>query len=134
MTSNNMSEYGNFVSLKFLSDTYTADEITDFIGVSCNESWKRGDIRKNRKVEEKTNGCIIASRLGKDADLRLQIQDILDRVAGHEIEIERLSAKCEILFSCAVYANEVPPLYFDQEIIKSIARLGAAFDIDLYII
>jgi hypothetical protein len=43
------------------------------------------------------------------------------------------SSAGEVTFSCVVYADAVPALYFEPQWIADIAKLGAALDIDLYL-
>jgi hypothetical protein len=49
-------------------------------------------------------------------------------------QVHALASNDTVEFSCAVYATRAPALYFDAGMLVLPARLGAAFDIDLYIV
>jgi len=134
MTSNKDMEDENHIRLRILSKQYTPDQLESLIGVKSDRSWLAGELRKNTTIKEKMNGWLIESRLDKCEEIEKHINELFDRVAGHEVEIKKLSSDNKIELLCAVYSAEVPSLYFDKDIVSKISALGANFDIDLYLL
>lgn len=133
MTSDDL-EAENHVALKIRSELLSPSDMEDLIGLKADKSWKTGDFRGKSKIQEKMNGLLIGSRLGKSEDLENHILDLLSRITGHEAAIKKLSSANKVELSCAIYAGQVPALYFEKEVINKIAEIGASFDIDLYLV
>ena len=123
----------SFVRLKLMSSELTSRELDIYVGLQCDYSWGKGDLRKNTIIKEKNNGWVIESNLDHSDDINDHLNNILERVAGLANKISSLSQRVKILVSCAIYADDVPSLYFDKDTVKKIAALGADFDIDLYL-
>jgi hypothetical protein len=62
------------------------------------------------------------------------VQELLQKVLPYAVNIKSLSSTCSIEFSCVIYTHTVPALFLEKDIVDGIAQLGAAIDIDLYII
>ena len=124
------------VRLKILSPTRLPEEINSLLGVQCDKSWRTGDFRANTKIQEKTYGWILNSGMGESESLEAQVEALLKRLRPCAKEIEALSREHEttVEFSCVVYSAETPALHFDRSVVQEVSRLGAALDIDLYIL
>ena len=122
----------NYVRLKVLSVTLSAEEITTQLGIACDRSWKIGDMRGNTIIKEKNNGWIINSSLSKEAPLSAHIMNLLERLDHVADRIQDISMQADVEFSCVVYSEEIPELYFDKVTILKICALGGSLDIDLY--
>ena len=124
----------SYVRLKILSDHINAEQITNTVGIDCDRSWSKGELRPKTQIKEKQNGWVLNSGLDKSDSLEEQIKSLLSRVNGISNKIKELSEDSIIEVSCAIYTSESPPLYFDKELVKRIEALGANLDIDLYLL
>ncbi len=122
-----------FAQLKITSNELTPTEIESQLGIPCDRSWLKGDSRPNTIIKEKNNGWVIESMLDRSEEIPKHIINILDRVQEITSRIVSLSPRAAVLLSCAVYSDETPALYFDNDVVKKISSIGADFDIDLYI-
>ncbi len=123
-----------FVQLKILSNLLLPKEIDSYVGVISDQSWKAGDYRKNTRITEKSNGWVLNSGLGKQERLISHINKLLERIYPYREKLKFLSQNNTIEFSCVVYSEEVPPLYFEKDIIEQLSMIGATLDIDLYVL
>ncbi|MGF1788859.1 DUF4279 domain-containing protein [Photobacterium swingsii] len=121
-----------FVRLKILTSEHTSTELSDLIGMSSDRSWSKGDLRYKTKITEKKHGWLIESRMHETQDVENQINEIFSRIDKSFDKISSLPDDMEVLLSVVIYANEIPALYFNKEIIKKVADIRANFDIDLY--
>lgn len=126
------SKIENHVFLKILSKCLSPEDMGNIIGLKVDKSWRIGDFRGKTKIQERMNGVVIGSRLDKSEELENHILDLFNRISGHEKSIKALSSDNSVELSCAVYAEVVPALYFEKEVIRKISEIGASFDIDLY--
>ncbi len=127
-------EYKTLVRLKILSTTLSPEQITYELGVACEQSWKIGDNRASSIIKETTNGWVLGSGFSQSTPLEEQLEPFLNRLTTYSAKIRRLSVHNIVELSCIVYAVAPPALYFNKNVISSIAKLGANFDIDLYIL
>ncbi len=121
------------VRLKITSVHITPEEITEKLGISCDNSWRLGDKRKKTIIEEKENGWVLDSGLSRSASLENHIDVLLKRLSPHAVTIRLLSQKSKVELSCVCYAATPPALNFSSGIIKRLDELGASLDIDLYL-
>lgn len=123
-----------FVSLSVTSSQMSSAEIGASIGEQCDRCWAAGDVREKTIIKEKKNGWSIVCHSESVDDIQLPINDLFSRIHGDEGKIAALTSCCEILVRCAVYSNDVPPLYLDNNTLHKLAGIKASFDIDLYFI
>ncbi|WP_347988114.1 DUF4279 domain-containing protein [Methylomonas sp. AM2-LC] len=122
-----------FVRLKI---TLGDDNVSDFEELHKfhpDRIWSKGDTRPNTKLIEKKAGCILNSGLEKEASLDQHIEALLLRTKSIADVIKKLSARHTVEVLCSIYADDIPSLYFEKNIVEGISILGANFDIDLYI-
>lgn len=122
------------VRLMIVSESRTPQGLTDFIGLSCDKSWCAGETRPGTTIVEKNHGWIVESQMPRSATLSDQVARLLARLSPHRERIRRISDDEEVLFSCVVYSERRPPLVFRKEDVRGIADLGAALDVDIYIL
>ncbi len=122
-----------FAQLKITSNELTPKEIESQLGIPCDRSWLKGDLRLNTLIKEKSNGWVIESKLDRSEEIQEHISNILDRLQEITSRIVSLSPRATVLLSCAIYSDETPSLYFDKNMVKKISSIEADFDIDLYI-
>lgn len=124
----------NHVTLKILSNKYNADEISAIVGIECDGSWNKGDLRKHTIIKEKKNGWVLQSRQDSQSPLEQHISSLLSRAKPVADKIKKFSEDSTVELSCAIYDTAAPALYFEKEVMRAIENLGASLDIDLYIL
>jgi hypothetical protein len=124
----------NLARLKITSLVRTPETISEFVGITCDRSWRVGDRRARSSIEEKNHGWILNSSLENTAPLEAHIQKLIERVSGSKEKIHQISQEDNVEFSCVVYASRPPALNFDARFVTRLAELGASLDIDLCII
>ena len=122
-----------YVRIKILSSEYTPNKITEIVGLEADRVWNAGDLRPNTIIREPMHGWVLNSHAAENASLMEHVSELLAKLEPAAIKIKTLSEKCDIEFSCIIYDDSVPSLFFDKAIISQICALGAALDIDLYI-
>ncbi len=120
------------VRIKILSVLRPPEEITQRLGLSCDKSWRTGDLRANTIIVENSNGWILNSGLPKTAALEVHVKKLLDRLAPSAGEIQKLSRDDTVEFSCVLYCETSPALNFDKMVIRKICEMGASLDVDVY--
>jgi hypothetical protein len=123
-----------FVRLKITLKDDSSSEREELCSLFPDRVWSKGDIRPNTKIIEKNAGCIFNSGLEKEAPLVQHIEALLIRTKPIIQVIKRLSEQNTVEIWCAIYTKSSPPLFFDNNIVEGIAKLGANFDIDLYLL
>jgi hypothetical protein len=123
-----------YVRLKITSENRSPDEVSRLVGLACDRAWCVGDLRPHTKIAERTNGWVIELSSTGRSSLQTRARELLQRVLPYAANIKSLAATSLIEFSCVVYTPQVPPLYLEKDIIDGVAQLGAALDIDLYIL
>jgi len=122
------------VRLFVTSPMLAAEDITKRIGLAPDVSWKTGDKHPKVKVHHKNNGWCVQSEFDDKTTLESKVGLLLARITPFTRAIFEISAETEVLFSCVVYTDHRPTLFFDKRTMVSITALGASFDIDLYIL
>ena len=55
--------------LKILSDNKSAEDLNEYLGIGCDKSWRKGDLREHTTIKERKNGWILKSKLEKGENL-----------------------------------------------------------------
>jgi Domain of unknown function (DUF4279) len=122
------------VRLKIVSHTLSPEEISSRLGQEPDRAWRKGtDDRKVSRNMSKCHGWIMNSGTGRDVSIEDQIERLLAKLKPLSNEIRQMSATETVDFSCVVYAQTEPPLYFENKTLSVIAALGANLDVDLYL-
>ena len=122
-----------FVTLTIVSLKHSPEEIDAFVGVKCDNSWRIGDYRAKTIIKEKDNGWVVNSGLDKNASIDNHFEELLRKLSPLSEMIKLLSEENYVEVSCAVYADEIPSLHFEKDVIHRICKLGANLDVDLYL-
>jgi hypothetical protein len=122
------------VRIKILSNELSPEEISRKLRQQPDRSWNKGtaDPKVSRNMS-KFNAWILNSGLPKDARIEDQVAALLEKVRPVGKEILEISANETVDFSCVVYSDAEPPIYFDNKTLGAIASLGANLDVDLYL-
>jgi uncharacterized protein DUF4279 len=121
--------------LRIFSDRLLPEEITARVGLEPDMAVAKGTYHGGKTIAAKRTEWQIESGLDRAEPLDRHVLLLLQKLAPLAEAIRSLSASsaCEVTFSCVVYADAVPALYFEPQWIADIAKLGAALDIDLYL-
>src|ERR1700674_5829446 len=125
------------VKLTIISDSLTASEIDEYIGIKCNESQKRGELNRlgTKRYDHhvwffKTRYNVLPDEYIGDKIDR-QVDQLLSKVKGKADRIRELSRDNSVIFGLYFFAESVPPLGLSKGQIEAIAGLGADLDIDV---
>jgi hypothetical protein len=128
-----MMRMETYVRLKVRSRNLSPDQISSAIGMPYDKAWKTGDGRDKTIIVEKDNGWIVHSGLPEHDDLEMHMDALLKRLAPFKQRIAAISAEGDVVeFSCVIYSQTAPALWFSKETISAIALMGASLDVDLY--
>lgn len=121
--------------LRVTSDNLLPDEITKIVGIRPDKSVAKGMYHGGKTLPAKRTEWQIESGLDRSASLAQHVPVLLQKLGPMAESIKSLatSSNCDITFSCVVYSDKSPPLYFEPKWVSDIAKLGAALDIDLYV-
>jgi hypothetical protein len=132
---NRGNELSNKISVRLIVSGYecSASEVTRALGVEPTRSWNQGDQVVGTKKHYGESGWRLDSSLSSDASIDQQLRELLNSISERIEFVRSLPGSIEVDFSCVIYAREyVPEIFFSADIIRRIADIGAAIDIDLY--
>ena len=112
------------------------DEVTGLVGITPSRAWRIGDPQRPPiPGVHKNSGWILKSDLPLSAYLDDHVMWVLERLRPSWSEFARLGAQYEAIISCVVksYGGDRPPITFEPEVVKRVAELNAALDVDLYV-
>ncbi len=132
-----MTPYVN-VFLNILSDTKSPEEISDFLGITCDELKRKGEpipLTNPQKLYEihkwRINSNLDESHLDVIDHIKDLLHKIPDTITG---KIKELSKDHEVYLTIGSVSHESHPyLFFEADMIQKIADMGAILDLDLYI-
>jgi hypothetical protein len=124
------------VWLKFETVKFSAEEISEQIGILPNSSHKIGDLRGATGKQWETNGWILKEHLEAQWESHYEaIQDAVDRllrkVDAASERIRRLSAECKGQFLVGTVSRGVPGLHLNNNLLCRLANLGVDVEIDI---
>lgn len=125
------------LSLRFIGENFDIQEITNMLNVYPSETWNKGDfIRKSQKKRQYT-AWIYSTDVIETLDINKLITNFKDLFYPKDNIIIALKEKFNLDISIdfvVIIENEEPPaIYFLQDFIEFAAKIGATFDIDIYI-
>jgi hypothetical protein len=103
--------------------------ISESLGFSAHKQWHIGEDR----IHIKEHGWVLESGMPRTSSLEEQCEALLARIAARRVQVRELSRAATVTFSCVIYCEREPALWFAPRVVSEIAELGAAFDIDLYV-
>ncbi len=127
-------EFG--AKLGIFSDIIPPDKISEIVGIKPDKSYLKGERRGKTKIQQKENGWIIYSKVGRNAPLQDHINNLIERIENHTDQIANIAKNqdVEVELGCTVWSDDRPPLYFTKEQISILNKICAGIDIDLYMI
>lgn len=123
-----------YAYLRILGFECRPDEISAHLGVEPSRSWVKGEIVPPRRRPSDESGWELRSPLDEPYDLEDHALWLLDRLPSR-IDLSGLTAWWTVTLSFAVYLRgRTPAGFFENGTLARIAALGAALDIDLYVL
>lgn len=124
-------------SLRIMGEDFDIQEVTEMLDISPSETWRKGDFVRNTKrlrtytawiynteVLETLNICALTEQIN------LIFSPKVDKIAFLKKEYD---LDISIDFIVVVENDDPPSIYFESDFIKFASKIGAQFDIDMYI-
>jgi hypothetical protein len=123
------------------SDSATAEELSNIIGLECDTSRRKGEElagRPGRKSRAHLWRLDNRREISDSPDDMLEqiaasLREILGRMSGHERGFASAAAMGDAGLLVGILAGSAPPIIFDAAILKAIAALGVDLEIDLIV-
>jgi len=129
--------YTVHVSLFIQSKTLSPDQISQVVGVPCNNSWRRGDRRPRtgKPYEDNMWGLDLDVETESEEATNRALQDciheVLQRARPQASRFRALAKDHTVGFHVGVVSEHMPALVFEHNVVEAISELGAGFDIDV---
>lgn len=120
-----------------MGEDFDIQEVTEMLDISPSETWRKGDFVRNTKrlrtytawiynteVLETLNICALTEQIN------LIFSPKVDKIAFLKKEYD---LDISIDFIVVVENDDPPSIYFESDFIKFASKIGAQFDIDMYI-
>lgn len=108
-------------------------EISALVEVTPTESWRKGDINPRTQYERKFSRWSLHSRLEKTSKLEAHIADVIEQLEIKKRQFVTLSSKYGAQLQLVAYFNtSYPGLYFNRELVESLAEFALNIDFDFY--
>lgn len=130
---------GNKVSLIVVSETSTLEElITTLQGIEPTSTWMKGGVRRQTShgnVIWENSGFEIEPFPKTSGEVEDKIQAIVDILEPHTHQLAELATKAdhiELSIAYFGYTAQMWGIHLEPEVVRQLAELGVAIDIDLY--
>jgi hypothetical protein len=119
--------------LTIYSETYSAQELADSLGVSPDESWNKGEPRRRGKVYQST-AISFQSHLPRDASPDEHLADLLTRIEPlHDRVMRQTEDGCSARLKVAFFADtDNPTLTFSTDVLRRVVDYGLCLELDIY--
>jgi len=117
-------------------DDLDPDTVTAVTQLTPSDTWRKGDpFGRAGVMRHERSGWSMKSSLPLDRELEDHIRNVLDGLRPRWSSVVPLTEIYATEIECVVksYGGDRPALHIDAEVLKSIADLNAALDIDLYV-
>lgn len=108
---------------------------TDLAQVAGARTWNVGDQRPgSSKLLFEEPGWSLRSTSGSTDSLARQLDDLVERLAGHWESVVATAQEAEVELSVAIYcgAGRKPEVGLRRDQIRMLAELGCSLDVDVY--
>jgi hypothetical protein len=126
------------VYFSLFGDEFPINKVTERLGITPTETYKRGDLIPNRSFAHyrKETSWDLGTVYTVSLDVNDQLQQILDKLQDkssiiNEIK-ENYSIECKFFIVIRIEKGNTPALYLKKDIIKFASSIEAEFDVDLY--
>lgn len=119
-----------------LKGDFDPDTVTQVVNIIPTKVHRKGEQHSQFKIKHprsKSSWCVY-SDVGEDQDLETHVDNVLKKLEGSWQSLVSMSAQHEAWLNCVVhsYGGDNPSIGLDREVLKKLAELNAAFDVDLY--
>lgn len=117
------------------STKFSADEISNILGIRYDVSWVKDAPRSARSstIKFEQHGWFLLSNLASEEPLNAHITQLLERFKPYKEQLTKISDDCVVYMNCDIEGDENPELFFDEKNIKELAEIQASLDIDAFI-
>lgn len=132
-----MSEPEISIRLELSSDRIDPDQITEALGLQPSETWRRGDAWERGPRPRPENGWVLATPYGATWDAVDPLRQMLEWIEPSRTSLAELIAggSAEGRLSIVGYQRDRgPSIYLDSDVVRRIARLGIALNVDFYVV
>lgn len=120
-----------------MGDEYDIKEITDSLNITPSKTWKKGDFIRNSGQKHTYTAWIYDTDAVETLDVQEQTKKIEKLFLSRIERIISLKKKyrldISLDFVIIIENDEVPAVYFEPSFLEFAAKIGARFDIDMYI-
>ncbi len=128
MTENN-EQYAYFT----VTGNFDPSEISELVGMSPTESWRKGDINPRIQIERKFSRWSLYSRLERTCELEAHIADVIRQFSENKGQFLELSSKHGgVMQLVAYFKTGYPGLHLERELVASLAEFSLSVDLDFY--
>ncbi|HUJ41564.1 MAG TPA: DUF4279 domain-containing protein [Candidatus Acidoferrales bacterium] len=120
------------------SETLTADQMSERIGIPFDRSWRKGEARGRTGKVFSTNSWKLESQSDVDENpikvgekVEVCLDDVLGRIGDYTDRFRALTSDQKSGLYIGISANEAPALGLKAETISKIGALGVDLEIDL---
>lgn len=128
------------VTLAIRSQTMTAPEITEAVGLTPTESWSKGDARRRRHPNQGDlgpytfTGWFLCPDGDAPGEVGTKLCRLLDLTESAALRVRGLTDRCDVTLMVLYdgYSSQMWGLAFESGDVARLAALGASMDVDLY--
>jgi hypothetical protein len=126
------------VTLVIRSETMTAPEITEVLGLTPTESFSKGDAHLLPQLKPLGPRTFTGWFLSPDEDVPGEVETklsrLLDLTESAAPSIRELANRCDVVVAVLYngYSNQMWGLSFEARDVARLAALGVSIDVDLY--
>lgn len=125
-----------YVRISIRSKLLEEREISERVGLQPTRSWATGSRRGASSIIEQDNGWQLDSTLPPTSPLEEHSALLMQmtKTVAHKIADISDSGFAEVEVLCAIYAQAVPSLYVEKDIVSQVANLHASLDFDVVLV
>jgi len=116
-----------------ITGDFDPSEMTERIGLSPSESWKKGDRNEVSHMERKFSRWSVYSRLDLSRPVVEHMRDVLQQIEPYSAKLKPEISRFEAgMQTVAYFHQESPWFHFDADVVTGCASLGLSIDCDFY--
>jgi hypothetical protein len=123
----------NFAVFEFGDDLQAVTKLMD---IAPTEAWLVGDPFPNHSTATRNHSrWTLASGCSKEAPVEEHLGALLTILEQRCERVREAAQRYEVEIQCAIYyEDETPGIHLSEEVIRRVAALGLAIDLDLYFV
>lgn len=124
---------GNTVKIYVSSESHSADELINLLGMNPDQKWSKGDKRQRRGYYD-FSGLIYEPNGKKTGEVEDKLRNLIKLFNPYKENLVHLTKVASVVVSVAYYGykDEMLGIHLDTEIISKLAEFHLPIDIDLY--